>query len=625
MVSAMDKQRQRLNRRILRSLERGVNLLTKGKRASLTISRIRMGLVLGCVAVCAVLFNVEWFVTGNWVLAGCLAGFLVLVHVHNRLKDRLHRLRVWLLVQTRHLACLRLEWTILPETEITLASDHPYGPDLDVVGPQSLLRLLDVTVSREGRNRLIDWMANQNTTPPSYDEWQRRQTLVRTLTPLQGLRTRLQLAAACVSRQPINGERVTQLLQEPLPVSRVVPLLVTAGGLAAFNLFLFLFWAVGGGPAYWILSFLVYALVTWLAGGRLRHVFERTLDLHVELKKLGVVIGILEKRSFSRLPALQTLTEPLRKGKGQPSVAIAQLAGVCSGLSVKGHPIIHVALNLVVPWDLAWTWLLQNVRGRLRPLLPDWMDRLATIDAAASLATFAFLNPSYTWPIRTSDENASEVGLVGTSIGHPLLAHAERVGNDLTLKGLGRILLVTGSNMSGKSTLLRTIGINVCLAQAGGPVCAERWEWSWMRMYSCLRVGDDLGEGLSSFYAEVKRLKRLLVAMEDHGQPPVLFLIDEIFKGTNNRERLAGSEAFIRALTAGRGLGLVTTHDLQLTGLERDAHGITNVHFQETVGENALTFDYRLRPGPCPTTNALRIMAMEGLPVPEGTDGRWSR
>ena len=144
-------------------------------------------------------------------------------------------------------------------------------------------------------------------------------------------------------------------------------------------------------------------------------------------------------------------------------------------------------------------------------------------------------------------------------------------------------------------------------------------------MYSCLRVGDALGEGLSSFYAEVKRLKSLLVAMDDHGQPPVLFLIDEIFKSTNNRERLAGSEAFIRALTAGRGLGLVTTHDLQLTGLEGDARGITNVHLQETVGEKELTFDYRLRPGPCPTTNALRIMAMEGLPVPKGTDGRDSR
>ena len=625
MVSVMDEQRRQLNRRIIRSLERGLRLLTKGQRVSLTLSRTRMGLVLGCVTVCAVLYNKEWFVTGNWVLAGCFAGFLVLVHVHNRLKDRLHRLRVWLHIQTRNLSCLNLEWMVIPETEITLASEHPYGADLDVVGPRSLLRLLDVTVSQEGRNRLIDWMVNQNTTPLSYDEWQRRQTLVQTLTPLQGLRTRLQLAAACVSQKPINGDRVTSLLQESLPVSRVVPLLVTTGGLAALNLFLFLFWAVGGGPAYWIISFLVYALVTLLAGGRLSHVFERTLDLHVELKKLGVVIGILETRSFSRLPAIQTLTEPLRKGKGQPSVAIAQLARVCSGLSVKGHPIIHVALNFVVPWDLAWTWSLQRVRSRLRPLLPDWMDRLATIDAAASLATFAFLNPSYTWPTRTSDENASEVGLVGTSIGHPLLAHAERVGNDVTLKGLGRILLVTGSNMSGKSTLLRTIGINVCLAQAGGPVCAERWEWSWMRMYSCLRVGDALGEGLSYFYAEVKRLKSLLVAMEDHGQPPVLFLIDEIFKGTNNRERLLGSEAFIRALTAGRGLGLVTTHDLQLTGLERDAHGITNVHFQETVGEKELTFDYRLRPGPCPTTNALRIMAMEGLPVPKGTDGWDSR
>ena len=140
-------------------------------------------------------------------------------------------------------------------------------------------------------------------------------------------------------------------------------------------------------------------------------------------------------------------------------------------------------------------------------------------------------------------------------------------------------------------------------------------------MQTCMRVGDVLEEGLSYFYAEVKRLKNLLVAMADHREAPVLFLIDEIFKGTNNRERLSGSEAFIRELTAGRGLGLVTTHDLELANLEKELASLVNVHFQETVDGKELKFDYRLRTGSCPTTNALRIMAMEGLPVPETRSG----
>lgn len=171
--------------------------------------------------------------------------------------------------------------------------------------------------------------------------------------------------------------------------------------------------------------------------------------------------------------------------------------------------------------------------------------------------------------------------------------------------------------MSGKSTFLRTVGINVCLAQAGAPVCAERFEWTWARLHGCLRVTDSIEEGLSHFYAEVKRLKALLKAAELRNAPPVLFLIDEIFRGTNNRERLIGSRAYVSALSATTALGLVTTHDLELAELDAHIPQLTNVHFEEEIEDGRLTFDYRLRPGPCPTTNALRIMALEGLPTAE--------
>ncbi|MEE8056030.1 MAG: DNA mismatch repair protein MutS, partial [Gammaproteobacteria bacterium] len=143
---------------------------------------------------------------------------------------------------------------------------------------------------------------------------------------------------------------------------------------------------------------------------------------------------------------------------------------------------------------------------------------------------------------------------------------------------------------------------------------------SWVRLHSCIRVDDSLEAGLSFFYAEVKRLKRILDAVRDQSMPAVLFLIDEIFKGTNNRERLIGSRAFLRALASSNGFGLISTHDLELAEMEHEIPHATNAHFQETVDTNILTFDYRLRSGPCPTTNALRIMAQEGLPVPETMD-----
>lgn len=613
----MDDNHRKREHTLTRGREWGARLLLKGRRVSLVLSRTRMGIVLVGILVCAALYELEWYVTGNWALLGVLLGFLGVAHVHHRLETRLRRLETWIEMQESNLARLRVDWNGIPETTMSLPSDHPYAEDLDLVGRYSLFRLLDVTISREGQALLAAWLAHQHPLP--FDQWESRRKLVQALIPLQGLRNRIRLTAQCMSANPINVVRLWVLLENALSMTRLGPLLLVASALAGLNLVLFAFWLFGGGPGYWIVSFLCYALLVLLTGGRLRHAFERTLDLHQELDKLAAVIGIFEKRSFRGFPAIQNMIGPWRDG--QPSAAIKQLARICSGLSLKGHPLLHIAMHVVVPWDLAWTWYLQKVGGRLRHLLPDWIARLSTLDAAMALATFAYLNPSYTWPCRKPDGAANGIGIAGTAVGHPLIAHHQRINNDLTLEGLGRVLLVTGSNMSGKSTFLRTVGINVCLAQAGGPVCAESWEWSWVRIQTCIRVGDRLEDGLSYFYVEVKRLKNLLVAMGDHREAPVLFLIDEIFKGTNNRERLLGSEAFIRELTAGRGLGLVTTHDLELANLEKELTSLVNVHFQETVGDKELTFDYRLRPGPCPTTNALRIMAMEGLPVPETTSG----
>ncbi len=614
----MDHHRHRRDHVISRGRERGTRLLQKGRRVSLALSRSRMGLVLAGTAGCVALYKSGWFVTGNWVLLGWVLCFLGVAHVHHRVERRLRRLEIWLDIQTGNLARLRLDWNGIPETTMNLPSEHPYGADLDLVGKYSLFRLLDTTVSREGQRRLLTWVASQHEDPLSFDRWESRQQLVRALTSLQGLRSRVRVVAKGLSHNPLNADRLGHLLDKTGQVAQCGPLLLLAGSLAGLDLVLFVFWTIGG-PGYWIIPFLGYALLMLVTWGRLRQVFERTVDLHVEFGKLAAVIGLFEKRSFRRFPAILAVTEPLSHWESRPSVALKQLERTCSGLSLRAHPLLHVAVHVVVPWDLAWTWFLQKVWRRLHDVLPEWIERFATLDAAMALATFAYLNPSYAWPRRRLEENGSGIGMAGTVIGHPLIAHERRVTNDLTLEGLGRVLLVTGSNMSGKSTFLRTIGVNVCLAQAGGPVCAESWEWSWLRTWTCMRIGDVLEERLSYFYVEVKRLKNLLSAMDATREPPVLFLIDEIFKGTNNRERRLGSEAYIRALTAGRGLGLVTTHDLELANLEEELARLSNVHFQETVGNKELLFDYRLRSGPCPTTNALRIMAMEGLPVPDPT------
>ena len=186
-----------------------------------------------------------------------------------------------------------------------------------------------------------------------------------------------------------------------------------------------------------------------------------------------------------------------------------------------------------------------------------------------------------------------------------------------------RSVLITGSNMSGKSTFLRTIGVNLCLAFAGAPVNAAYLKTDLFRLYTCIQVTDSLADGISYFYAEVRRLKALLNALEVEHELPLFFLIDEIFRGTNNRERQVGGRSFVTTLVGGEGVGLISTHDLELVVFADELSNIKNYHFQEEVTQRRMLFDYRLRPGPSQTTNALQIMRMEGLPVddkfsPEG-------
>jgi DNA mismatch repair ATPase MutS len=208
-----------------------------------------------------------------------------------------------------------------------------------------------------------------------------------------------------------------------------------------------------------------------------------------------------------------------------------------------------------------------------------------------------------------------------TGLGHPLIPDGERVCNDLTVHTLGEVAVITGSNMAGKSVFLKTVGMNLALAYAGGAVCAQQLETVLFRLFTCLGISDSVTDGISYFYAEVKRLKALLVELEREHALPLWFAIDEIFRGTNNRERLLGSRAYLRALIGQYAIGFIATHDLELATLADELSQVRNYHFRDQVKGDRMAFDYTLRTGPCPTTNALTIMRLEGLPVPPTESG----
>jgi hypothetical protein len=603
--------------RLVAKLDRVIALATASSSA---LTRWRLILfIVGAICTVA-LYKMGWHQAGNGALAAFVGLFLIVAGYHNRLESRVHRLRLWKQIKLVHLARLRLDWHHIPARPSSAPEHHPYAKDLDLVGPHSLLHLLDTTVSSHGQARLVSWLLEQ---PPEPDLWLLRRRLVQELIPRSLFCDRLGLEAQLIGEQEINGRRLEAVLNHAVGFPHLTTVLAIQTLLAATTIGLGLGALLDWLPNYWMWSFASYALLYfWTDQGE--ELLEHAVGVHFELEKLGAVLGFVERHARHSHAALAGLWAPLLAPGVNPPQLVRQAARTLHAISVKAHPVIHLIANAFCPWDLWFTYRLQRIQAQVAAHLPTWMDRLAEVEAASALATFAALHPSYRWPDPLTTDprrNGAQARLSAKGLAHPLIPETHRVPNDLALETLGAVLLVTGSNMSGKSTFLRTLGINLCLAQAGAPVCASQFEWAWVRLACCIRVDDSLEAGLSFFYAEVKRLKSLLDAATDRSKPPVLFLIDEIFKGTNNRERLIGSRSYISALSQGNGFGLVTTHDLELTDLDKTVPGLRNAHFQETVAAGALQFDYKLRPGPCPTTNALRIMELEGLPVPKGETG----
>jgi len=248
-------------------------------------------------------------------------------------------------------------------------------------------------------------------------------------------------------------------------------------------------------------------------------------------------------------------------------------------------------------------------RARFGRRVRGWLDALAEVEALAGLGAFAHEHPEFAWP-----EPAPRPSFVAEGLGHPLIADDRRVGNDVRIPEPGRALVVTGSNMSGKSTLLRAIGINAVLAYAGAPVCARAMSIGAARVVTSMRVEDSLEQGVSHFYAELRRIRRVLDLAREVAEAPVLFLLDEILHGTNSRERIIGACAVVRELVERGAIGAVSTHDLGITALARELPArVDNVHFEEQVEGDAMTFDYVLRPGVVHSSNALRLMRALGI------------
>jgi hypothetical protein len=441
---------------------------------------------------------------------------------------------------------------------------------------------------------------------------------VEEICTLSGFRGRLALSSSLVSiddSQPWDGEGLLTWLERHIEIKSLKPLLAVLGALALVNITLFILFAFNVIPAWWVISLAIYAGIYLFAYRGLKDAFGQAQHLSTTLERFRAVTVYLEKYTYKKGGHLEQICEPIWKADRRPSAYLRRLTVITSAVSIGANPVVWLLLNIFMPWDVYFTHLLEGYKARLQELLPQWLDVWYELEALNSLSNFAYLNPDYTFPQVLEHENTHESVLRGEALGHPLIPDEVKICNDYVLGKMGEVALITGSNMSGKSTFLRTIGVNLCLAFGGAPVNAAHLKTDLFRLYTCIQVSDSLTDGISYFYAEVRRLKELLNAIEIEHELPLFFLIDEIFRGTNNRERQIGGRAFVQTLVGGEGVGLISTHDLELVVFADELSNVTNYHFQEEVTQGRMIFDYCLRPGPSQTTNALQIMRMEGLPV----------
>lgn len=579
-------------------------------------SLVRLGTFIGGVAAIA-LAGAYLPETAAWgvVIAATLV-FSLVVGLHRRLDGWRQRFTIWRGLRAAQLARLGLDWPQIPLPPAP-GERAALDIDLDLTGPRSLHHLLDLAASRQGSQRLADWLTSGSPDPTQIAA---RQALIQELARLPRFRDRLLLNLRLVSAEPLHGARLLDWLKAPAPLEALRRKLWVGAGLTALNALLFGLDQLAGWPPVWVFSLSIYLIFYF--GVHLNELLDAVTRMDTEMDKFRALLLHLETYPLPASPRLEALCRPFRTPGELPSAQLKRLKRITAGVGLRMNPVMGVLLNMVAPWDFWFAYQAARLQQRLAGLLPAWLETWYELEALISLANFAWLHPDYGLAdievgTPMTDDGVQAAGFVfeAVGLGHPLIPDDRRVCNNFSIPTLGQVALITGSNMAGKSTFIKTVGINLCLAYAGGPVCAARLRTQPFRLHACIRITDSISDGFSYFYAEVTCLRHLLDALHSSDPRPLLYLVDEIFRGTNNRERLIGSRAYIQALAGGHGCGLIATHDLELAGLADNNPAIHNFHFRDAVQDGRLTFDYQIRPGPSPTTNALKIMALEGLPV----------
>ncbi len=566
--------------------------------------------------------------SGMLLLAGWLAaaGFIVAIVWHEHLRLQIDEQSAHQKLFSRLLARLKRDWDAVgPQILLPEFRQLPFVDDLDVGGQGSLLQLLSLAGTLPGRRTLQSWL----TEVPTWKVVTARQVAVLALREHRQLRLSIIKTVAASSDGTEDVYGLPRWAAEPtwLPSHRgahalswIGPALFTIGAVVlTAGLFSASKPLANGGAAVLVSGIVINLLVTIFWGSWIHDIFQRVSGQHHAVFQFANVFKSLES-----LPDDRGLLDEIRKvstvGPQSAVLGFQKLLWIVRLANLQRDPIMYVvylALQLAWMWDFRVLEALERWQVQFSAAVANWFDALGRCEAIISSATLADEYPDWSFAEPVTDAGRL---LVAEQLGHPLLPDGARVPNDITIDLVQPMVLVTGSNMAGKSTFMRAVGLNQLLARAGSPTCSTRMETHLYHLATSIRVRDSLKDGVSYFMAELKRLKEVVDLAHQQVDTPdmkVLFLLDEILQGTNSRERQIAVVTVLEKLLGYGAAGFISTHDLDLA-TQPDIQKVSQVvHFREffetVAGREEMRFDFKMRPGPTPTTNALKLLKLVGL------------
>ena len=529
--------------------------------------------------------------------------FAILVYKHIKIKREVDRISCKIIISERYVARLNGEWTSFKKDGAKFADDeNPYTSDLDIFGRKSLFQFINETNTFLGEQHLKKMLAPSEI---NVDEILKRQEAIKELSELNAFCENIKCEGLLSGGASKDPEKLIEFLESDNRIfknSKLKYILSVTSVVTAFLPILF-FMNPSQTKFTILLGLVLMNCALYLFNlPKILSVLNEINHFKNSINNFRAMLILIEKENFS-----SELNNELKKNLESEKLAsehIKKLERISDAIDLRYNSLLFIFLNVLLLWDIHCIFALEDLRDEGGNNIKKWLETIGSFEALISLAVLPEMNKDWNFP----SFSGNKLEIHAKDVGHPLINKDVRVYNNFSLKN---IAIISGSNMAGKTTFLRTLGINLTLAYAGAPVCASSFKTPILDIYTSMRIKDDLNENISTFYAELIRIKKII--NNSNSRKPMIFLIDEIFRGTNSYDRVFGSEKVLLQLQKPWIIGAISTHDLEVCRLEESDDKFTNYHFSEQYINNEIEFDYTIKDGVSTTRNARHLMKMVGI------------